>query len=218
MLMDEAFSALDPLMRKEMQDLLLHLQSEQRRTIVFVSHDLEEAFHIGDRIAIMHGGSIVQIGTPNEILRNPSNAYVKAFFKGVDVNKYLLASDIVTSNETLEIRTTADLRADFSGAVDQLRAHQNHLACVVTEAGQWLGMVSIESMLHSLEATTVSLSAALLVGVEPVVGHISLKEVMRCLVKTTLPLPVVDAAGGYMGTISQQALLRKMVEEENNHG
>jgi glycine betaine/proline transport system ATP-binding protein len=218
MLMDEAFSALDPLMRKEMQDLLLHLQSEQRRTIVFVSHDLEEAFHIGDRIAIMHGGSIVQIGTPNEILRNPSNAYVKAFFKGVDVNKYLLASDIVTRNETLEIRTTADLRADFSGAVEQLKAHQKHHACVVNEAGQWVGMVSVESMLHSLEAPSVSLPAALLVGVEPVVGHISLKEVMRCLVKTNLPLPVVDAAGYYMGTISQQVLLRKMVEEENNHG
>jgi glycine betaine/proline transport system ATP-binding protein len=166
----------------------------------------------------MHGGSIVQIGTPNEILRNPSNAYVKAFFKGVDVNKYLLASDIVTSNETLEIRTTADLRADFSGAVDQLRANQKHHACVVNEAGQWVGMVSVESMLNSLEAPHVSLPAALLVGVEPVGGQISLKEVMRCLVKTTVPLPVVDAAGGFMGTISQQVLLRKMVEEENNHG
>jgi hypothetical protein len=79
-------------------------------------------------------------------------------------------------------------------------------------------MVSVESMLHSLEAPSVSLPAALLVGVEPVVGHISLKEVMRCLVKTNLPLPVVDAGGCYMGTISQQVLLRKMVEEENIHG
>ncbi len=70
MIMDEAFSALDPLKRKEMQNVLLELQCEQRRTILFVSHDLEEAMRIGTRIAIMEGGRVVQVGTPQEIITN----------------------------------------------------------------------------------------------------------------------------------------------------
>lgn len=79
MIMDEAFSALDPLKRKEMQNVLLQLQKEQRRTIMFVSHDLEEALRIGSRIAIMEGGRLVQLGTPQQIISNPADDYVRAF-------------------------------------------------------------------------------------------------------------------------------------------
>lgn len=79
LLMDEAFSALDPLIRTEMQDELLKLQDRQERTIVFISHDLDEALRIGDRIAIMEGGRVVQVGTPEEILQNPADDYVRAF-------------------------------------------------------------------------------------------------------------------------------------------
>ncbi|CCJ97519.1 L-proline glycine betaine ABC transport system permease protein ProV (TC 3.A.1.12.1) [Cronobacter malonaticus 507] len=73
--MDEAFSALDPLIRSEMQDELIKLQSRHQRTIVFISHDLDEAMRIGDRIAIMQNGEVVQVGTPDEILNNPANDY-----------------------------------------------------------------------------------------------------------------------------------------------
>ena len=87
---------------------------------MFVSHDLDEAFHIGNRIAIMEGGRIVQIGTPDEILRNPSDAYVRAFFKGVDVNKYLVAKDVASVDETLVIRPGTDAQADMRGAIARL--------------------------------------------------------------------------------------------------
>lgn len=95
LLMDEAFSALDPLKRTEMQDLVLDLQREQRRTILFVSHDLEEALRIGTRIAIMEGGNLVQEGTPHEIITRPANDYVRRFFKGVDTSRYLTAVDLL---------------------------------------------------------------------------------------------------------------------------
>jgi glycine betaine/proline transport system ATP-binding protein len=95
LLMDEAFSALDPLKRTEMQDLMLELQREQRRTILFVSHDLEEALKIGTRIGIMEGGMLVQEGTPHEIVTRPANDYVRRFFKGVDTSRYLTAADLV---------------------------------------------------------------------------------------------------------------------------
>ncbi|PXW99311.1 glycine betaine/proline transport system ATP-binding protein [Sphaerotilus hippei] len=97
LLMDEAFSALDPLKRNEMQDLMLDLQREQRRTIFFVSHDLEEALKIGTRIAIMEGGNLVQEGSPHEIVTRPANDYVRRFFKGVDTSRYLTAADLVDS-------------------------------------------------------------------------------------------------------------------------
>jgi len=97
LLMDEAFSALDPLKRTEMQDLMLELQREQRRTIFFVSHDLEEALRIGSRIGIMEGGMLVQEGTPHEIVTRPANDYVRRFFKGVDTSRYLTAADLVDS-------------------------------------------------------------------------------------------------------------------------
>ncbi|WP_293762870.1 glycine betaine/L-proline ABC transporter ATP-binding protein [uncultured Aquitalea sp.] len=95
MLMDEAFSALDPLKRTEMQDILLQLQREHRRTIFFVSHDLEEALRIGTRIAIMEGGRLVQVGTPQEIIEKPADDYVRDFFKSVDTSRYLQAKDLI---------------------------------------------------------------------------------------------------------------------------
>jgi glycine betaine/proline transport system ATP-binding protein len=95
LLMDEAFSALDPLIRTEMQDELLNLQEKQKRTVVFISHDLDEALRIGDRIAIMEGGRVVQVGTPEEILQNPADDYVRAFFRGVDPTNVISAGDIV---------------------------------------------------------------------------------------------------------------------------
>jgi glycine betaine/proline transport system ATP-binding protein len=99
LLMDEAFSALDPLKRTEMQDLMLDLQREQRRTIFFVSHDLEEALRIGSRIGIMEGGRLVQEGTPHAIVTRPANEYVQRFFKGVDTSRYLTAADLVDSTQ-----------------------------------------------------------------------------------------------------------------------
>ena len=95
LLMDEAFSALDPLKRIEMQTLMMDLQREQRRTVLFVSHDLEEALRIGTRIAIMEGGNLVQEGTAHEIITRPANAYVRKFFEGVDTSRYLTAADLL---------------------------------------------------------------------------------------------------------------------------
>lgn len=103
LLMDEAFSALDPLIRKDMQDELLELQSTMEKTIVFITHDLDEALRIGDRIALMKDGNIVQIGTPEEILMNPSNEYVERFVEDVDLSKVLTAQHVMKRAETVQI-------------------------------------------------------------------------------------------------------------------
>ncbi|MEN2767718.1 quaternary amine ABC transporter ATP-binding protein [Ornithinibacillus xuwenensis] len=103
LLMDEAFSALDPLIRKDMQDELIELQSTMKKTIIFITHDLDEALRIGDRIALMKDGSIVQIGTPEEILVNPANDYVERFVEDVDRSKVLTAQHIMKRPETINI-------------------------------------------------------------------------------------------------------------------
>ncbi|GAA5124608.1 quaternary amine ABC transporter ATP-binding protein [Haloechinothrix salitolerans] len=95
MLMDEAFSALDPLIRREMQDQLIDLQHRLNKTIVFITHDLNEAMRLGDRIAVMRAGRIVQIGTPEEILREPADDYVAEFVKDVDRTRVLTASSVM---------------------------------------------------------------------------------------------------------------------------
>jgi glycine betaine/proline transport system ATP-binding protein len=213
MLMDEAFSALDPLKRTEMQELLLKLQAEQQRTIVFVSHDLDEAFHIGNRIAIMEGGRIVQIGTPDEILRNPSDEYVRAFFKGVDVNKYLVAKDVASADETLVIRAGADAKADMRTAITQLRESQRHYAFVVDANGQLQGTVSIDSMYRAMEADSSHLAAAFLQHITSVPDNMVLRELIGRLVRNPVPLPVVDGGNRYLGAVTQTILLKKLVEE-----
>ena len=213
MLMDEAFSALDPLKLTEMQELLLKLQSEQQRTIVFVSHDLDEAFHIGNRIAIMEGGRIVQIGTPDEILRNPSDAYVRAFFKGVDVNKYLVAKDVASADETLVIRASANAQADMRAAIAQLRETQRHYAFVVGQDGRLQGAVTMDSMFRSLESGTSEISSAFVPHIQPVADSLVLRNLIARLVTNPVPLPVVDADMRYLGAVTQTILLKKMVEE-----
>jgi len=95
LLMDEAFSALDPLIRKEMQDELLQLQERLHKTILFITHDLDEALKLGDRIAIMKDGVIVQIGTPEDVLKNPADDYVTAFVQDVDRSKVLTAANVM---------------------------------------------------------------------------------------------------------------------------
>jgi glycine betaine/proline transport system ATP-binding protein len=103
LLMDEAFSALDPLIRKDMQDELLELQNSMEKTIIFITHDLDEALRIGDRIALMKDGEIVQIGTPEEILMNPSNQYVERFVEDVDLSKVLTAGHVMKRAETVQV-------------------------------------------------------------------------------------------------------------------
>ena len=101
MLMDEAFSALDPLIRSDMQKQLIDLQSELKKTIVFITHDLDESLRLGDHIGILNAGKLVQVGTPVDIIMNPADDYVKAFVKDVNREKVIKAKIIMTkANET----------------------------------------------------------------------------------------------------------------------
>ncbi len=214
MLMDEAFSALDPLKRTEMQELLLQLQRDHRRTIVFVSHDLDEAFRIGNRIAIMEGGRIVQIGTPDEILRNPSDAYVRAFFKGVDVRRYLVARDLARADALPVVQATLDGRSDLLRTSAQLERGGARQAIVVEAGGRLLGTVTLESLARALEYGASSLLGALLTDSAVAPADLGLHALVALVVRSPLALPVVDAAGNYLGVVTQIQLLQRLAANE----
>jgi len=161
MLMDEAFSALDPLKRSEMQDILLQLQREQRRTIFFVSHDLEEALRIGTRIAIMEGGRLVQVGTPQEIIENPADDYVRNFFKSVDTSRYLQAKDLIevdnppySGNPGLHVPPSCSL----PDVLQQLLGQSEPLQ-VRDDQGQCLGLITPSSVLSKISRHRLQSSA-----------------------------------------------------------
>ncbi|PCR94410.1 glycine/betaine ABC transporter ATP-binding protein [Pseudomonas fluorescens] len=153
LLMDEAFSALDPMIRSEMQGELIKLQAEQDRTIIFISHDIEEAVRIGHRIAIMEGGRVVQIGTPRELLCNPVNQYVRDFFNGFDTSRILRAGDIAQTDSgiTYDPARQTPIKADASlREIFHIVAASSTPMPVVDEVGLYKGSISQGHLLSCL--------------------------------------------------------------------
>ncbi|MDX1654249.1 MAG: glycine betaine/L-proline ABC transporter ATP-binding protein ProV, partial [Candidatus Competibacteraceae bacterium] len=148
LLMDEAFSALDPLIRTEMQDELLRLQDQETRTIVFISHDLDEAIRIGDRIAVMEGGRIVQIGSPDEIIQKPADDYVRAFFKGVDISKVLTAGDVAHPPPAA---LSQNLDRGVRATMEILKHQDREYAFIHDNRKRFQGIVSTQSLIRALD-------------------------------------------------------------------
>lgn len=144
LLMDEPFSALDPLIRTRLQDELLELQKQRGRTIIFVSHDLDEAFKIGNRIAIMEGGRIVQCGTPREIFTNPANGYVAEFVAHMNPLGVLTACDVMTDG------TAEGAAIDVETPVQEIIDRIDGTGLQVTENGKPVGVVTQASLLARL--------------------------------------------------------------------
>lgn len=210
LLMDEAFSALDPLIRTEMQDELIRLQSEQQRTVVFISHDLDEAMRIGDRIAIMQGGEVIQVGTPDEILNSPANDYVKSFFRGVDVSNVFEAKDIAKKSQLTLIKkdSSEGLRAGFK----LLRDHDRDFGYVVNKHNIYLGVVSADS-LHKVIKEEQSLQEAMLDDIPVIQASTPIGEILSTVAQSICSVPVCDDQGKYLGSISRSHLLETLDRE-----
>ncbi|SIO45922.1 glycine betaine/proline transport system ATP-binding protein [Rhodovulum sp. ES.010] len=209
LLMDEAFSALDPLIRSEMQDELLELQEKEKRTIIFISHDLDEAMRIGDRIAIMEGGRVVQVGKPDEILSNPANDYVRSFFRGVDVSSVITVGDIASKHQVTIIERGGNLRA----ARERIAAADRDYAYVVDGAHKFLGVVSATSLEREMKAVDARLSRAYLPDLEPLAADRNIGDVIAEVNAAPCGLPVVDDQGRYLGVVSRAILLGALSRE-----
>ena len=211
-IMDEAFSALDPLKRREMQDVLLELQKTHRRTIIFVSHDIEEAMRIGNRIGIMEGGKLVQVGTPQELVDNPANEYVRNFFDTVDTSRYLTAGQLMADNVPLFVHNGEAPNAQMVS--EELQAQDQHYAFIVDQENNFQGSISLETIaLLDDQNQQQRLENDLLMQIEPLQADLPLEQVIERLVDSDGPVPVVDEDGHYSGAISKGSLLSRLQGE-----
>jgi glycine betaine/proline transport system ATP-binding protein len=213
LLMDEAFSALDPLIRTEMQDELLKLQEKDQRTIVFISHDLDEALRIGDRIAIMEGGRVVQVGSPEEILQNPADDYVRAFFRGVDPTNVISAGDIARDSHPTVIKTkSGSLRA----AHEILSGSAQEHGYVLDAQRRFLAVISSESLKAAIErgAPDRPIDQAYIPEARAVNTGDSMQDILPEVASSSWPVPVVDERSVYRGVVSKNRFLRTLHRTE----
>ena len=154
MLMDEAFSALDPLIRSDMQKQLIDLQSELKKTIVFITHDLDESLRLGDHIGILNAGKLVQVGTPEEIIMNPADDYVKAFVKDVNRAKVIRAKIIMKKpNEVSNIDKSNVIKVHEDQFIEEFLPQivcSNSNCEVVDKTGNIKGYITNQELQSSL--------------------------------------------------------------------
>ncbi|SDQ05544.1 glycine betaine/L-proline ABC transporter ATP-binding protein [Carnobacterium viridans] len=207
LLMDEAFSALDPLIRREMQDELIELQSKVKKTIIFITHDLNEALRIGDKIALMKDGSIVQIGTPEEILTNPANDYVEKFVEDVDRSKVLTAENIMQRPETLNIKNHGP-----RFALEQMRSEGISSILVVDSQRNLLGYITAEDASDARKNNITTIENILKKDIPTVTRTTSMNDIFSVIHDATTPVAVVDD-GKLVGIIVRGAVIAALAGE-----
>lgn len=211
LLMDEAFSALDPLIRKEMQDELLRLQNKLGKTILFITHDLDEALKLGDRIAIMKNGSIVQIGTAEEILENPANEYVYNFVEDVDRSKVLVASNVMKKPDVI---TT--WRDGPRVAIKKMEDAGLSSIFVVDKEKRLKGLLTIDAAIRALKENK-WVEDVLVDGYHTTTPDTPLSDLIGVAAETKYPIAVVDEEK-LQGIIVRVSILSGLVLGKENSG
>lgn len=206
LLMDEAFSALDPLIRREMQDELLDLQENVKKTIIFITHDLNEALRIGDRIALMKDGQIMQIGTGEEILTNPANQYVRDFVEDVDRSKVLTAQNI------MEPAITMNIEADGPNvALNRMRKEGVSMLLAVDRKRQLKGSLTA---LKALEARREQLPLKEVIdkNVKEIPQDMLVTDIFDVIKDAEAPLAVVDENDKLLGVVIRGSVIEALAE------
>ena len=210
LLMDAAFSALDPLIREQMQDELLDLQEKMKRTIVFITHDLDEAIKLGDRIAIMKDGEVVQVGTPEEILTDPANDYVTRFTESVDRGRVVTASSIMLT-QPIVVR----IRKDGPEAIiRKMREKRLYALPVIGTDEQFLGEIRLKDVLRLRKEGARDISSIVMKEVPSVLESMTVEDMLPLLPKVQQALPVVDENNRLKGVVSTSAIIIEMTGKD----
>lgn len=212
LLMDEAFSALDPLIRKDMQDELIDLQAKMKKTIIFITHDLDEALRLGDRIALMRDGSIVQIGTPEEILVNPANDYVEKFVEDVDRSKVLTAKHVMKRPETVNIE-----RHGPRVALERMRAEGISSILVVDNERRLMGYVTADDVLKARKKDVRDLNEVLRTDIQTVDKHKPMNDIFNMIYDSPIPIAVVEDKR-LVGILVRGAIIAGLASEGGVNG
>lgn len=213
LLMDEAFSALDPLIKSEMQDQLLELQETLQKTIVFITHDLDEAIKIGDRIVIMKDGVIEQIGTAEDILTNPASDYVKAFVEKVDRKTIITAKSLMFDKPTV-VRFRKD---GPEGALRKMRTTGLETLPVVDLQNKFLGFVTLSDIVQIAKKKEPTVESVINSNVPSVYQEATVEEMLPLISGSKSAIAVVDETNKFLGLVTQLSLIieaTKYNEEE----
>lgn len=202
LLMDEPFSGLDPLIRRQMREELSILQQEIQKTIVFITHDLDEAITVGDRIAIMRDGVIIQIGTPKEIITNPADDFVEEFTQGIPKSKVINIETIITKPVVVSPSSSIE---NTRAMMDQ--AGSDYAIGIDNEA-KYLGVICREGLSNKLESDSDSVHPLIDSTLVPVYPNTTLDEALHSLSNQDLPIPVVDQNNTFIGVATHHNLLK----------
>jgi len=201
LLMDEAFGALDPLIRRDMQTELMRLQDELHKTVVFISHDIHEALKVGDRVAVMKDGYFVQVGTPEELVTNPADEYIRDFM--MDVNRaQVLKTGSITRKTIPFILGHGSVRS----ALEQMQRHQREEMYVVNQSNSPIGVVTTQALTKALEEGQEDIKAVMKTDFPKVQASTTIEEVAH-LCQQALPLAIVDEKGKFKGVVEHSDIL-----------
>ncbi len=211
LLMDEAFSALDPLIRSDMQDELIELQQKMKKTIIFITHDLDEALKLGDRIMLMKDGQVMQVGKPEEILSNPANEYVERFVQGVNRSELLTAADIM-----VKPWTTVNIQRGPRFAFAECQKHGLEHLLVTGEGRTLVGTVSVMDVRKSIEEGKTTLEDITKADeVNRVSPETKVQDIIELTLQSSVPVAVLDDSGKLLGVIIKSSILRAMMVERS---
>ncbi|GHB09057.1 quaternary amine ABC transporter ATP-binding protein [Salinicola rhizosphaerae] len=207
LLMDEAFSALDPLIRRDMQQELIELQHRMKKTTIFITHDLDEALNIGDRIILLRDGEIVQIGTPEEILTRPADDYVARFTEGVD------RSRVVTARRAMRpVRSTARSEDGPRTALRKMVEHSLDSIYVVDSERKLLGIVEAEKADEAAKAGKDSIMELIDKDFPSVGPDEPLSTLYSMFSAKSYPIAVIDEDSRLLGVVVKGAVLEQLAE------
>jgi glycine betaine/proline transport system ATP-binding protein len=207
LLMDEPFSGLDPLIRRQMQDELIELQAELQKTILFVTHDLDEALKLGSRIAIMRDGEIIQTGIPEEVVTTPIDDYVREFVQDASPAKVLTASSIMTEPGKLVYEWQGP-----KAAIHGLTTTKSDYAFVVGRGRKYMGLITTKRLNDLIKEKNKAIKDVLEPDVQPCTPDMLLEDLFCLAIATEYPIPVINEEGNLIGEIDNDIILSSMVQ------
>ncbi len=205
LLMDEPFSALDPLVRKDMQFELLSIQKKLDKTIIFITHDINEAFKLGDRVAIMRDGELIQLDTPEMISEHPENDYVRQFINDADKTQVISVKNVMATPNSIVRRTDS-----LSYAINIMRSNRVSSAYVVGDKMKLLGIVTIDDAVRARNEK-LSLSDVIIENIMTTAPDTLLHDIIPMAAETRYPIAVIDNDGSLKGILSKADVLSSML-------
>jgi len=209
LLMDEPFSALDPLIRRDMHLELLDIQSKLKKTIVFITHDVNEAFKLGDRVAVMKDAEIVQIGEPEDILNNPSNSYIENFVRGTDRSKVLQAKHIMVKPTAM-----VNLKHGLKVAIKEMESNSISSVFVVGDNRKLEGIVTIDDAIEAVKKRK-TLQEALKQCYFTADEETYVEKLIPMAVDTKYPIAVINENRKLMGIIMRVSVLSGLIQDNS---